>query len=247
MKLILYILLAALMENSSAFASKQALIYEGPGACDSCSLAAKTVAENAGFEVRLIGPNETDPSVFQNASLWIQPGGQSTEAASAMIPSLKAGIKEFVREGGGYVGFCAGGFLSTEMIGTSSVPGLGLIAGNTALYEGVPDSGGFIVPLQWLEFGLYVNRSVQRFLYWEGGPYFSADPKYPALKPVEVVATYPEGLAATVRSTFGEGRVYVTGLHPEAPPDWRTYYDLNDPDGLDYDLASDMMNWAQKP
>ncbi len=50
----------------------------------------------------------------------------------------------------------------------------------------------------------------------------------------------------TIRTTYGAGRVYVTAVHPEAPQDWRTYYNVTDQDGLDTDLATDMVRWATK-
>jgi hypothetical protein len=38
--------------------------------------------------------------------------------------------------------------------------------------------------------------------------------------------------------------VVVVGPHPEAPPEWRTDQDLDDPDGLDYDLVDETLGWA---
>jgi hypothetical protein len=49
-----------------------------------------------------------------------------------------------------------------------------------------------------------------------------------------------------VRASYGEGRVSVSGVHPEAPQWWRDYYKLQDSDGLDYDLAVGMIRWAAR-
>ena len=79
-----------------------------------------------------------------------------------------------------------------------------------------------------------------RSVYWEGGPYFILAPQYG----VEVIAQYPDQTPAAVRTSFGHGRVFVSGPHPEAPQKWRDYFNLEDPDGLDADLAQDMVEWA---
>ena len=59
-----------------------------------------------------------------------------------------------------------------------------------------------------------------------------------------MIAYYPNHQVAAARATYGKGKVFVTGLHPEAPQDWRDYYHLNDPDGSDEDLAVEMINWV---
>lgn len=211
---------------------KMALIYKGPGACEEgCAEAARDMAVMAGFETKFVGPTEAQASVFEGASLWIQPGGQSSTASKAMVPELKQNIKNFVAHGGGYVGFCAGGFLATEWIADRGVQGLGLLAGTNALYPEKADA--VIFPI--------TSLAGVRQIYWEGGPYF-----LPPAAGVEVMATYPNSAVASARSMYGSGRVYVTGLHPEAPPMWREYYKINDLDGLDYDLAVDMILWATK-
>lgn len=44
---------------------------------------------------------------------------------------------------------------------------------------------------------------------------------------------------------YGNGKVFITGLHPEAPQSWRTYYGINDSDGLDFDLVDEMISWVR--
>jgi glutamine amidotransferase-like uncharacterized protein len=49
--------------------------------------------------------------------------------------------------------------------------------------------------------------------YWEDGPQFTGWG--------EVVAKYPDGTPAVVEGTCGEGCVILSGVHPEAPENWR--------------------------
>lgn len=214
---------------------RDALVYKGPGACDEgCSESAALMAEMAGFNPVFVGPGETDSKIFDNAAVWIQPGGKSTAVGRAMIDGLKNRIRAFVRGGGGYVGFCAGGFYATERIGTTSDRGLGIIPGRTRLYKKVKGNAA-VLDMSW--------SGSRRQVYWEGGPAFYPPPSGAGL---DITATYPDGSAANVRAIYGNGRVYVTGLHPEAPQAWFDYFKLSDADGLDHSLAVDMILWVTK-
>jgi glutamine amidotransferase-like uncharacterized protein len=49
--------------------------------------------------------------------------------------------------------------------------------------------------------------------YWEDGPQFNGWG--------EVVSKYPDGTPATVQGKYGSGWIVLTGIHPEAPENWR--------------------------
>ncbi|MEK7356255.1 MAG: BPL-N domain-containing protein [Bdellovibrionota bacterium] len=211
--------------------TRQALIYKGPGSCEEdCSESAVEIAKLAGFEPVFVAPDMVDPAIFANAAVWIQPGGKSSTVAKTMAPILKQNLRDFIAAGGGYVGFCAGGFFATALIGSTGNEGLGILPGSSALLES--DKDAIMVEVTW--------GTSTRSLYWEGGPFF----KFTQDDPVEVTATYADGTVASARSSYGLGRVYVTGPHPEAPQYWRDYFELEDADGLDSDLAAEMVTWA---
>ncbi len=234
-----FIGLFLLLSSTTSFAAKRALVYNGPGACsDGCYQSAFAVALQAGFDPVYVGATALNAAstvaqkeaLFKDAAVWIQPGGKATTAFKAMTRQLKAAVDEFVKSGGGYVGFCAGAFASTAYIGTTNTYGFNFMPGKTILYPQRYQAS--ILPLKW--------NGVTRQVYWEGGPYQTAIPKGKA----EIVATYPNGTVAAAKSIYGKGRVFVTGLHPEAPQNWREYYGLKDTDGMDQDLAVEMVNWV---
>jgi hypothetical protein len=76
----------------------------------------------------------------------------------------------------------------------------------------------------------------KRNLVWWGGP---STPEWEG----GVVARYPNGRPAISESWSGKGYVVVSGPHPEAPQGWRATAGA-DPDGLDYDVAIDMIQAA---
>lgn len=205
-------------------AAKDALIYRGPGSCsENCSEVFVELVQRVGLNPRFVGPRETDPAIFENAAVWIQPGGEDLDVSARMKKDLKAHLKAFVAGGGAYVGFCAGGFFAID--------DLELLDGQVDFYDGLGSREAAVIPITW-------NGTI-RCLYWEEGPVF-----FNLAQTVEVFATYPDGRAAGIRTAYGQGRVVVVGPHPEAPPEWRTDQDLDDPDGLDYDLVDETLGWA---
>ena len=251
-KLFLYTLVAISFSfNLSAQAEEKgggkpiALVYDGIGSCvEDCSLAAANSARAAGLQPKYVGPKAlTEAStptqiqmLFRGVKVWIQPGGYSKQAYEAMTPTLRKAIVDFVREGGGYVGFCAGAFLTTEQIGTTGSPGLGIFPGKTAPYDVPtirPDLVFSLEKVQW--FG------TPRTIYFEGGPFL-----YDLDSRVEVVATYQDSKVAAARTTYGKGRVFISGPHPEAPLWWSSVDDIRDPDGSDQEIAVNMIHWASQ-
>jgi hypothetical protein len=45
---------------------------------------------------------------------------------------------------------------------------------------------------------------------------------------------------------YGNGRISVSGTHPEAPQWWYDDGNIIDSDGLDNQVAADMVKWAAK-
>ncbi|MBI3556460.1 MAG: hypothetical protein HY074_09375, partial [Deltaproteobacteria bacterium] len=145
-----------------------------------------------------------------------------------MTAQQKQWLRDFVHAGGGYLGFCAGAFLADAKVDNeNTIEGLGFIPGTTR--DRRDDAKAVMVMLDW--------RGKQRHVYFEGGGYF----EFPASSPVNVIATYEDGKAATIAVRYGHGHVVVTGPHPEAPDSWKEAAGLEDPDGSDFDLADDML------
>lgn len=233
MKLFFFI---TLLFSTSAFAY-DALVWGGPGACtDGCIESAVYVTKLAGFDPMIVTPENFDPSLFESAKIWVQPGGKSGTASNALGATNRAVIKKFIADGGGYVGFCAGAFLTTPKVGQTSVTGLGIIDGQTKVYRKAktyPSVEKMITP------------DGIRFNYWEGGPWFSFNSSQ--LKKVTVKSRYntTNGINA-VETTYGKGRISVSGTHPEAPQWWYDDGHITDADGLDNQIAADMIKWAAR-
>ncbi len=213
----------------------KALIYAGAGACkDGCIDAAAQVALRAGLKVVLVKPSQIKPELFDDAVVWIQPGGDAIEVANAISASKKQEIKDFIAKGGNYLGFCAGAFFADHKVDDeNTISGLEILPGVTKDYT--KDKRPMILPLLWY--------GKTRFLYFEEGAAIYPDGSQLG---VNVLANYMNGAPATVTFTHGLGRVALSGAHPEAPNDWKVIENLEDPDGPDFDLSDDLMHYLLK-
>ncbi|WP_240498141.1 hypothetical protein [Williamsia sp. 1135] len=57
----------------------------------------------------------------------------------------------------------------------------------------------------------------------------------------EVLATYPNGIAAVMVAPYGQGKVGVSGPHPEADQSWYDEADLENPDRIRTDIAYELI------
>ncbi len=215
-----------------------ALVWGGPGACtDGCIDGAVHVTKLAGFDPMIVTPENFDKSLLESAKVWVQPGGKSGSASKAMGPAVREEIKKFIANGGGYVGFCAGAFLTTPKVGETSVTGLGIVDGKTRVYrkaKGYPSVEKMITP-----------DGATQYHYWEGGPWFQFTTAQS--QKVSVKSRYVTTNAVNaIETTYGKGRISVSGTHPEAPQWWYDDSHITDPDGLDNELAASMVKWAAK-
>ena len=216
-----------------------ALVYRGPASLPGCpeAVAALLKSSRWGFDVRYVGPDEDlrlSKQVLAEAALYAQPGGDSLAHGYRQLRRHRSDIRQFVREGGRYLGFCLGGYLA------GATPGFGLLPGDADQYIVSPDATvhtqhDTLVHVAW--------RGRERTLFFQDGPYFWVRPGSGA----DVLATYPNGTIAAMAVGFGSGRVGVVGPHPEATEDWYIDAGLSVPDRLATDLGLDLVDAVMRP
>ena len=212
-----------------------ALVYRGPASTPGCPEAVAAALRRSRWDLQVcfVGPREQlalEPAVLGRARLYAQPGGGGLRRAHRRMRRSADAIREFVRSGGGYLGFCLGGYLAGE------TPGFGLLPGDTDRFISSPGARpdharDSLVTLTW------AGRRHQ--VYFQDGPWFDLDP---ARGPAEVLAVYANGLPAAVVAPFGRGAVGVVGPHPEASPDWYRDSGLSVPADLQADLTQDLID-----
>ncbi|HBM15635.1 MAG TPA: hypothetical protein DD381_04725 [Lentisphaeria bacterium] len=158
------------------------------------------------------------------------PGGTVAGYSYGLWGHEKA-ILDFVYNGGSYYGVCGGSFYASQMMFWDGAPYYdGPLLG---LFRGT-DNGPLTEIAEWPNWAMTpvrINDSVlgdmgtQQQMYYGGGWKSS-------VKGVYVAATYTtkehSGAADGIRFSYGNGRVFLTGTHPEARPgsleDW-LYWD----------------------
>ncbi len=184
----------------------------------------RILVENVGFKSAVISPQDIRDGILSQYDVLIMPGGSGSKQSKMLEESGRELIQSFVKDGGGYVGICAGAYLASSHYSWS----LGLInakvwdrshwargTGNVSL--SISPSGCKVLDVEQGELDCYYGQ----------GPLLVPD-NNPSLPGYEVLATYgteiakkgaPEGAMvgthAIVRTMYGQGRVICFSPHPE--------------------------------
>ncbi|MFJ2585186.1 BPL-N domain-containing protein [Streptomyces sp. NPDC087538] len=199
-----------------------ALVYRGPASRPGCPEAVAALLASApwNLDVRFTGPHEALPltaRTLSHAALYAQPGGGTLPSAYRRLRRQRGAVRDFVHDGGRYLGFCLGGYLA------GSTPGFGLLPGDADQYIASPgatvhDERDTVIEVLW--------RGRPRTVFFQDGPLFVLDESAAAAVGARIIATYDNGNTAALVARYGKGRVAVTGPHPEATPDWYTDHGL---------------------
>jgi glutamine amidotransferase-like uncharacterized protein len=215
-----------------------ALVYRGPASLPGCpeAVAELLASSRWGFDVRYVGPDEDTPlnaRTLAEAAVYAQPGGGTLSHGYRHMRRHRGEIRDFVRSGGGYLGFCLGGYLA------GATPGFGLLPGDTDQYIASDDAtvdseDNTQVEVTW--------RGRRRTLFFQDGPYFWVKSGAKTRAKTTVLATYPNDTIAALVTGFGGGRVGVVGPHPEATEDWYTDAGMRVAKRLGADLGHDLVD-----
>jgi len=230
-------------KNPDGTSRPLALVYRGPAACSDCAEAVAALLQSSQwhFEVRYVGPGEKlhlSAALLKAATLYAQPGSDEDtdlRAAYRLMRSDAPLIRDFVKSGGHYLGFCMGGYLA------GATPGFQLLPGDTKQFIKSPQASvrttaDTTVQVYW--------RDQLRTMHFQDAPYFMVNPD--ALN-VTVLARYTNDTIAALVTPYGQGRVGVVGPHVEATADWYRAYNLPAPQqGLTLDLGQDLVNTVMK-
>ena len=169
-------------------------------------------------------------------ALLVFPGGADLGYCQALNGEGNRRISDFVRRGGSYLGFCAGGYYGSrrcefevgnkalEVIGSRELgffPGT-CRGGAFKGFEYASEKGARAVRLSVNKEAFDGDVPEGVLSYFNGGGIF-VDAKSITERKVEVLATYEEetavdggdGRAAVVVCSVGDGKAMLTGPHPE--------------------------------
>ncbi|EWG39595.1 hypothetical protein FVEG_02363 [Fusarium verticillioides 7600] len=195
---------------------------------------------------RLLGPNYAVIPITENiilkepwqatCALLVFPGGGDLGYCQALNGEGNRRIGDYVRRGGSYLGFCAGGYYGTQKcefeVGNKSMEVVGrrelgffpgtCRGGAFKGFEYRSETGARAVRLTVPKGAFEQEVASEIISYYNGGGVFVDAPSVKDRK-VEVLATYDEeldvdggdGKAAVILCTVGDGKALLTGPHPE--------------------------------
>lgn len=194
-------------------------VYIGLGAFPPSALAVVRRLDAAGTPPRLLFARDFRAKSLRKLDRLVVPGGWAPSMIEALGEDGLGALRAWVRQGGRYLGICAGAYLACRRVtwqGEVHPYPLDLVdavaVGPLEEIAPWPASAGFDL--------VFEGEDVHPALY-AGGCRFDA-------AAADVLARYPNGTPACIRAKAGKGRVVLTGAHVEL--DAKTDRDLLDQD-----------------
>ncbi|WP_431688982.1 BPL-N domain-containing protein [Hahella sp. NBU794] len=200
------------MQTSPVREAEYALIYNGPVSDAESSEAIADVAVQAGLTVRYITDLEALPDMLSGAKVFIIGGTEDDvePLVDAFTPDLSASLKAYLNNGGRYLGICGGAYVASVGWAEENrfVDALGIAPAESDNYDS--DFAPKIYPVTW--------SGEERQMYYQAGPAFKLTQ---SKEQVRNIAYFENQQIAALISSYGKGKVAVSGPHPEAPESWK--------------------------
>ncbi|MGZ3777613.1 MAG: BPL-N domain-containing protein [Mucilaginibacter sp.] len=207
------------------------LLFNGMGTSPNDVTAIETILDNNNLPYSMANSSQLNAMSdlqIRRYRLLIVPGGNFMDMGNSLAKSTAANIHNAVQHGLNYLGICAGGFLAGK---SSYYNGLNLTSGVTFGFYSAEDHG-----IRKAAVAIAGPGAATLDQYWEDGPQFTG---WGA-----VAGKYPDGTPAIVEGAFGSGWVILTGIHAEAPENWRSGMSFNTPTSTDNDYAATLIRAA---
>jgi len=176
------------------------------------------------FAAERVNAEDIRQGILSGFDVLIQPGGSGSKQGETLGPVGREAVRRFVRDGGGYVGFCAGAYLaccdqrsSVGILNARAVDRKHWARGTGTVTIALTDAGKEVLGTQ---------KSRVRVYYGQGpllASYHRSD-----IPGFQVLATYEseiakkgapsgvmKGTVAIAAGTYGKGRVLCFSPHPE--------------------------------
>lgn len=218
---------AARSEPPAAATDKRVRValFAGGGAAKTKGPAASAVEKTPGFEVELVTGADIRAGKLKDFQVLIQPGGSGSAQAKDLGEEGRAKVKAFVKEGGGYIGICAGAYLASRSYDWSLHILDAEVLDRAHWARGTGD-----VELKFSPKGkdFFAAKGEKVTVYYGQGPLL-APGRDDAIPDYEELAHYEteihskggarpgvmKGTTAAARGSYGNGRVFCFSPHPE--------------------------------
>lgn len=191
----------------------------GPGAFEW----ARITETSPDMKLTLVDGVSIRAGILEGHDLLIMPGGSGTGEFNSLGSVGAGNIRKFVRNGGCYLGTCAGAFLTLSHR-------VGLVPYRSRGWE--PQTAFVSIDVNQKGAEALGMKAGTKVLRYHGGPFLVPDTNTVEGASFEIWGTYKSdwarktkagdegmhGAAAIVAGTFGKGKVFITSCHPEYFP-----------------------------
>ncbi|MDB6129471.1 MAG: hypothetical protein JWM04_578 [Verrucomicrobiales bacterium] len=206
------------------------LLFNGTGTSPNDVRAVETILNKGHVEYSTVNSsqlNNMNKSQLRGYRLLIVPGGNFLKMGNSLTTNTTVNIRNAVHNGLNYLGICAGALLA----GNSPANGLNMTEGVHFPFYSVVNQG-----IHKAATPIVVMGGPTLEHYWEDGPELTG---WGA-----IVGKYPNGTPAIVEGNYGSGWVILSGVHPEAPSNWRRGMTFTTPASADNDYAWTLIDAA---
>jgi glutamine amidotransferase-like uncharacterized protein len=247
----------------------QIAYYNGEGAWGPEEIVLSNMTKLMGCSFTTVRGQDIQDGCLDDYDVLMWPGGHYPAYWDEVGLEGKAKIQEFVSEGGGYLGICAGAYYAADYMvwmddGDYPPPDYKVEGDelNLDLFPGVaygpifeiadrPEPGWAMTEINIVDQTHPITESMPNpmTMFYYGGPYL--DPYDDAS--VSILGEYDvTGTAAIVACEYGEGRVFLIGPHGEieegSDRDGWEFPDIPEPDDVesDWPLYRNAVRWLCK-
>jgi biotin--protein ligase len=228
-------------------------VFAGDGAWSESIPALRSMFHWMGYSVTELYPEDMVQEELKDFKALCFPGGDMVQYAQAIGPDGLSNIRRAIWDGTGYIGICGGGYFAASRVQWLGNP---LSMTSLNLFQGVAE-GPYDVIVPYPEYNMCtvnitdtlhaitssLDRSMRILYYY--GPSFTAEDT----TQVNILGRYEANNApAILNFTYGSGRVFLIGTHPEIEEDSDrdncNFADGFDDDGSDWDLMMQATVWC---
>ena len=230
-------------------------LYSGQGTDEGCIQATENMFEWMGYTVRLVTSNDINNGGLDNFKILCVPGGDMYQYSQDISSKGKENIKDFIRDGGSYIGICGGSYFTGEKViwqgNQLPMTPLGIFPGTTRgpVDEIAPYPQCVMCKVNIVDSTHPITQSEQdsTWIIYCYGPMFTPDTG----ADISILGRYDIGNQPMMISfDYGDGRVFIIGTHPEFEEDSERdgfpASDVWDDRGSDWELMRRAVLWCLK-
>lgn len=229
-------------------------IYSGEGAAQGCVIPAEKMFRWMGYQTKKIYAEDINDSRVSDIDIFYFPGGSSGPYLRDIDDRGKNVIRKSVENGCGYIGTCAGALFACQ---TQIWDGKVIQNGQLGLFKGTgygpnpeifayPEIGMCRIDIDTtLSFTSSLDDSAWLMFY--NGPYFEPDTL--SGQNIFIIGFYSlNKRPAIIACEYGNGKVFLTGPHPEweedSDRDGIDFFKEFDDVGSDWELMKNAADWC---